>query len=125
LASRTRTLPRPPQARLANMTTTRSPLKDEPGWTTHTPFPNFGKAEYFCESGLTRGRHRRGPVARMKRSVIREGAGRSASSPRITLALHPGTGASPPYIICLAQKNTRRFPAGCSFMCFDRFYQLR
>src|SRR3954447_14235748 len=54
LASRTRTLPRPPQARLANMTTTRSPLKDEPGWTTHTPFPNFGKVEYFCVSGLTR-----------------------------------------------------------------------
>src|SRR3954471_12196526 len=34
--SRTRTLPRPPQARLANVTTTRSPLKDEPA--THTPF---------------------------------------------------------------------------------------
>ncbi|EHR02465.1 hypothetical protein Bra471DRAFT_03218 [Bradyrhizobium sp. WSM471] len=47
LASRTRTLPRPPQARLANVTTTRSPLKDEPGWATHTPFPNFGKGEYF------------------------------------------------------------------------------
>ena len=42
------TLPRPPQARLANMTTTRSPLKDEPGWATHTPIPNFGKVEYFC-----------------------------------------------------------------------------
>jgi hypothetical protein len=51
--SRTRTLPRPPQARLANMTTTRSPLKDEPGWPTHTPFPNFGKAEYFHQCGLT------------------------------------------------------------------------
>jgi len=53
--SRTRTLPRPPQARLANMTTTRSPLKDEPGWATHTPFPNFGKVEYFCGGGLTGG----------------------------------------------------------------------
>src|SRR4051812_3949373 len=52
-ASCTRTLPRPPQARLANVTTTRSPLKDEPGWTTHTPFPNFGKVEYFCGEGLT------------------------------------------------------------------------
>jgi hypothetical protein len=31
----------------------RSPLKDEPGWTTHTSFPNFGKVEYFCEGGLT------------------------------------------------------------------------
>src|SRR3954454_16259256 len=56
LASRTRTLPRPPQARLANVTTTRSPLKDEPGWATHTPFPNFGKVEYFCRKGLTRWR---------------------------------------------------------------------
>ena len=37
MASHARTLPRPPQARLANMTTTRSPLKDEPGWATHTP----------------------------------------------------------------------------------------
>src|SRR4051812_42488042 len=45
LASRTRTLPRPPQARLANMTTTRSPLKDEPGWMTPTSKPNFGKGE--------------------------------------------------------------------------------
>jgi len=62
LASRTRTLPRPPQARLANVTTTRSPLKDEPGWPTHTPFPNFGKAEYFCAYGLTEGQHRRGRV---------------------------------------------------------------
>src|SRR4051794_39613206 len=53
--SRTRTLPRPPQARLANVTTTRSPLKDEPGWATHTPFPNFGKVEYFCGGGLTGG----------------------------------------------------------------------
>ncbi|WP_247375521.1 hypothetical protein, partial [Bradyrhizobium sp. 173] len=52
LASRTRTLPRPPQARLANMTTTRSPLKDEPGWATHTPFPNFGKAESFFLEGI-------------------------------------------------------------------------
>jgi hypothetical protein len=51
--SRTRTLPRPPQARLANVTTTRSPLKDEPGWATHTPFPNFGKGEYFRGEGLT------------------------------------------------------------------------
>ena len=32
---------------------TKSPLKDEPGWTTHTPFPNFGKVEYFCGAGLT------------------------------------------------------------------------
>ncbi|WP_230646567.1 hypothetical protein, partial [Bradyrhizobium sp. Leaf401] len=36
----------------------RSPLKDEPGWATHTPFPNFGKAEYFLEEGLTRRRNR-------------------------------------------------------------------
>ena len=55
LATRTRTLPRPPQAQLANVTTTRSPLKNEPGWPTHTPIPNFGKAEYFCASGLTGG----------------------------------------------------------------------
>ncbi|MET4799799.1 hypothetical protein ABIA96_002368 [Bradyrhizobium sp. LB11.1] len=34
----------------------RSPLKDEPGWATHTPFPNFDKVEYFCEEGLTRWR---------------------------------------------------------------------
>jgi hypothetical protein len=47
------TLPRPPQARLAIKTTTRSPLKDEPGWATHTPFPNFGKVEYFEASRLT------------------------------------------------------------------------
>ena len=47
------TLPRPPQARLAIRDDVRSPLKDEPGWATHTPFPNFGKAEYFCENGLT------------------------------------------------------------------------
>ncbi|OSI69395.1 hypothetical protein BSZ21_13605 [Bradyrhizobium canariense] len=59
MASRTRTLPRPPQARLANMTTTRSPLKDEPGCATHTPFPNFGKVEYFCGGGLTGATQRR------------------------------------------------------------------
>jgi hypothetical protein len=35
------------------MTTTRSPLKDEPGWATHTPFPNFGKVEYFRNGRLT------------------------------------------------------------------------
>ncbi|MBB4371816.1 hypothetical protein GGD63_004617 [Bradyrhizobium sp. cir1] len=58
LAPSVPTLPRPPQARLANKTTTRSPLKDEPGWATHTPFPNFGKVEYFCANGLTRARHR-------------------------------------------------------------------
>src|SRR3954470_21851096 len=58
LASRSRTLPRPPQARRANVTTTRSPLKDEPGWATHTPKPNFGKVEYFFPRGLTHGRHR-------------------------------------------------------------------
>jgi hypothetical protein len=52
------TLPRPPQARLANKTTTRSPLKDEPGWATHTTFPNFGKVEYFCGEGLTGWRNR-------------------------------------------------------------------
>src|SRR3954470_21288311 len=50
-ASRTRTLPRPPQARLANVTTTRSPLKDEPGWATHTPFPKFGKWNIFVGRG--------------------------------------------------------------------------
>jgi hypothetical protein len=46
------TLPRPPQARLATMTTTRSPLKDEPGWATHTTNPNFGNGEYFRGEGL-------------------------------------------------------------------------
>ena len=55
LATRTRTLPRPPQAQLANVTTTRSPLKNEPGCATHTPKPNFGKVEYFSGSGLTGG----------------------------------------------------------------------
>ncbi|WP_274069790.1 hypothetical protein, partial [Bradyrhizobium sp. WBOS16] len=49
------TLPRPPQARLAIKTTSRSPLLDEPGWATHTPKPNFGKVEYFCAMGLTAG----------------------------------------------------------------------
>ena len=39
--------------RLTIKTTSRSPLLDEPGWTTHTPKPNFGKVEYFCERGLT------------------------------------------------------------------------
>src|SRR3954463_14726984 len=53
LASRPRTLPRPPQAWLANMTTTKSPLQDEPRWATHTSFPNFGKVEYFHQCGLT------------------------------------------------------------------------
>jgi hypothetical protein len=48
------TLPRPPQARLAIKTTSRSPLLDKPGWATHTPFPNFGKVEYFQRNGLTR-----------------------------------------------------------------------
>src|SRR3954463_16475567 len=54
------TLPRPPQARLAIKTTTRSPLKDKPGWAIHTPFPNFGKVEYFCGEGLTGWRNRGG-----------------------------------------------------------------
>ena len=36
-----------------HMTTTRSPLKDEPGWATNTINPNFGKVEYFRERGLT------------------------------------------------------------------------
>ncbi|UUO50360.1 hypothetical protein DCM78_27695 [Bradyrhizobium sp. WBOS04] len=27
--------------------TSRSPLLVEPGWTTHTSKPNFGKVEYF------------------------------------------------------------------------------
>ncbi|MDX3967637.1 MAG: hypothetical protein QHD01_13670, partial [Bradyrhizobium sp.] len=51
------TLPRPPQARLATMTTSWSPLKDEPGWPTHTTNPNFGKAECFHTRGLTRERN--------------------------------------------------------------------
>ena len=51
------TLPRPPQARLANMTTTRSPLENEPGWATHTANQNFGKAEYLHAMGLTRERN--------------------------------------------------------------------
>src|SRR4029078_9468727 len=50
------TLPHTPADRLAIKTTTRSPLKDEPGWATHTPFPNFGKAEYFWSGYLTGGR---------------------------------------------------------------------
>ncbi|WP_210324918.1 hypothetical protein, partial [Bradyrhizobium campsiandrae] len=41
------TLPRPPQTRLATRDDVRSPLKTKPGWAKHTPFPNFGKAEYF------------------------------------------------------------------------------
>ncbi|HXH46402.1 MAG TPA: hypothetical protein VNK51_21525, partial [Bradyrhizobium sp.] len=49
------TLPRPPQARLANMTTSRSPLENEPGCATHTSIPNFGKAEYFRAIRLTEG----------------------------------------------------------------------
>ena len=51
------TLPRPPQTRLANMTTTRSPLENEPGWATHTANQNFGKAEYLYTMGLTRERN--------------------------------------------------------------------
>ena len=47
------TLPRPPQARLAIKTTSRSPLLVEPGSATHTPKPNFGKVEYFRADGLT------------------------------------------------------------------------
>jgi hypothetical protein len=39
------------------MTTTWSPLKDEPGWATHTTIPNFGKVEYFHADGLTRERN--------------------------------------------------------------------
>jgi hypothetical protein len=35
------------------MTTTRSPLKNEPGWTTHTANQKFGKVEYFHWEGLT------------------------------------------------------------------------
>ena len=52
------TLPRPPQARLAIKTTSRSPLFSEPGWPTHTPKPNFGKVEYFSRRRIDRGRHR-------------------------------------------------------------------
>jgi hypothetical protein len=52
------TLLRPPQARLAYRDDVRSPLKDEPGWATHTPFPNFGKAEYFRPDRLTDDRNR-------------------------------------------------------------------
>ncbi|WP_210183191.1 hypothetical protein, partial [Bradyrhizobium sp. CCH5-F6] len=40
---------------LANMTTTRSPLKNEPGWTAHTANQKFGKVEYFRDIGLTEG----------------------------------------------------------------------
>src|SRR5439155_6328358 len=54
-ASRTRTLPRPPQARLTKNDDTRSPLKVEPGWATHTAKPNFGKEEYICAGRLTEG----------------------------------------------------------------------
>ena len=53
LASRP-TLPRPLQARLAYRDDVRSPLLGEPGWATHTPFPNFGKVEYFHKQCLTR-----------------------------------------------------------------------
>ncbi|MGY3651024.1 hypothetical protein ACVWW2_006315 [Bradyrhizobium sp. LM4.3] len=52
------TLPRPPQARLYDHHDTWSPLKGEPGWATHTPKPNFGKAESFSRRGLTHPRHR-------------------------------------------------------------------
>src|SRR4051812_4983998 len=110
-ASCTRTLPRPPQARLANVTTTRSPLEDEPGWATHTSFPNFGKVEYFCDGRLTASRvfcpsgdERPSPEASSPQSD--QGLA-PEEGPRITLAIHPGTGlrGSPLYIICLAQKK--------------------
>jgi hypothetical protein len=96
--SRTRTLPRPPQARLANMTTTRSPLKDEPGWMTPTPFPNFGKAEYFCVSGLTRAC--RGLVrcfVRRRSPPARRDAGRAKGMCRLAAGRGPpATNSSPP-----------------------------
>ena len=84
------TLPRPPQARLAISDDTRSPLKDEPGWATHTPFPNFGKVEYFCGERIDGGRHRPA-VARMERSVIR-GCRRCRVAIPDCAALHPGYG---------------------------------
>ena len=93
-AFRTRTLPRPPQARLANVTTTRSPLKDEPGWATHTPFPNFGKGEYFRGEGLT-------------------GEGRFARRAGLPLPLEQGIGRFP-------QRSNHRGSAtvgsGCMFL---------
>ncbi len=39
--------------RLATRDDTRSPLKTEPGWATHTTNPNFCKVEYFGGDGLT------------------------------------------------------------------------
>jgi hypothetical protein len=47
------TLPASTASPARNQDDTRSPLKDEPGWATHTPFPNFGKVEYFYGMGLT------------------------------------------------------------------------
>ncbi|MGY4368554.1 hypothetical protein ACVW1A_004619 [Bradyrhizobium sp. LB1.3] len=56
------TLSRPPQARLAKRDDARSPLLVEPGCATHTPFPNFGKAEYFRTGGLTGATQARSPL---------------------------------------------------------------
>src|SRR3954454_25075759 len=67
--------------------------------------PNFGKVEYFCGQRLTEERHRRGPVARMERKRNPGRCQTPRERPRIALALHPGTGASPSYIICFAQKK--------------------
>ncbi|WP_211434695.1 hypothetical protein, partial [Bradyrhizobium diazoefficiens] len=47
-------------ARLAKRDDTRSPLKDEPGWATHTTNQNFCKSEYFHDEGLTGQRNRAG-----------------------------------------------------------------
>ena len=115
------TLPRPPQTRLANMTTTRSPLKDEPGWATHTANQNFGKAEYFRGSGLTEGDTAKScPRGRAQRHPA------IASQARMPGCLQRTIGqAIQLHGAYRTTKSTRRFPAGCSSKCFDRSYQLR
>ena len=87
-------LPAPSRADAA--ASTASPARDqdddeiappgEPGWTTHTPKPNFGKVEYFCCDGLTERDHRQGRLARMERGAIRESARYRTSAPDYALA---------------------------------------
>jgi len=78
--------------RLAKRDDTRSPLKDEPGWATHTTNPNFGKVEYFCDGGLTGSE----VFARRPRPCSPDGAQRNpgfllqARAAPDYAALHPG-----------------------------------
>ncbi|MET4480619.1 hypothetical protein [Bradyrhizobium sp. F1.13.3] len=100
--------------------------------TEHTPFPNFGKVECFCGGRLTAfqvfcptGDERPSPEA----SAPQFEQGLAPEEwPRITLALGhrlPASGFAALHHRPCPTKNTRRFPAGCSLMCFDRSYQLR